>query len=270
MQPAIVLYNLTKSFECKRILEVAAGNGNGARMFAATLMKKGAVLVCTDISNTMIELFKKRFDESDQSLVPHIKLTTLESWSKVENEDGKKNLYMLKANNEQLPFEDQSFDCYIANLSLQLVDNHKNQLSEAYRVLQPGSYAAFTVWGKEENGSYFTFLTRSLEKLGLKEEAKGKSNFHLNDASKLRKDMQDAGFSKVKVFPTSNNINPRSDDEYLKRLKPQFTNKMEQHNQSEEESEKLWEKVKQDYYDNYGEDAEGMISFEVFIAIGMR
>lgn len=38
------------------------------------------------------------------------------------------------ANNECLPFEDGTFDCYLANLSLMLVDNYKNQLSEALRV----------------------------------------------------------------------------------------------------------------------------------------
>lgn len=30
------------------------------------------------------------------------------------------------ANNESLPFKDESFDCYLASLSLMLVDNHHN------------------------------------------------------------------------------------------------------------------------------------------------
>ena len=52
------------------------------------------------------------------------------------------------ANNECLPFKDATFDCYLANLSLMLVDNHKNMLKEALRVTQSGAALAFTVWGR--------------------------------------------------------------------------------------------------------------------------
>ncbi len=55
------------------------------------------------------------------------------------------------ANNESLPFIDGSFDCYIANLSLMLVDNYKNQLSEALRVTQPGATFGFSIIGRKEN-----------------------------------------------------------------------------------------------------------------------
>ncbi len=43
-------------------------------------------------------------------------------------------VFGCKANNESLPFKDETFDCYLANLSLMLVDNHTNQLKEALRV----------------------------------------------------------------------------------------------------------------------------------------
>ena len=54
-------------------------------------------------------------------------------------------------NNESLPFKDGSFDCYISNLSMMIVDNHLNQLTEAFRVCQPGAALGFTVWGRKEN-----------------------------------------------------------------------------------------------------------------------
>ena len=57
----------------------------------------------------------------------------------------------MKANNEDLPFMDNQFDCYISNLSLMIVDNHKNQLTEASRVLKKGSPCGFSVWGRKEN-----------------------------------------------------------------------------------------------------------------------
>ena len=55
------------------------------------------------------------------------------------------------ANNESLKFNIQTFDCYIANLSLMLVDNYKNMLNEAFRVGTSGCTYGFTVYGKESN-----------------------------------------------------------------------------------------------------------------------
>jgi len=55
------------------------------------------------------------------------------------------------ANNESLPFKNETFDCYISCLSLMLVDNHTNMLREALRVTQRGAPLAFSVWGRKEN-----------------------------------------------------------------------------------------------------------------------
>jgi len=66
------------------------------------------------------------------------------------NMEEQKFLHFSVGNNENLSFKDDSFDCYIANLSLMLVDNPLNQLSEAKRVLKSGGRAAFTIWGRRE------------------------------------------------------------------------------------------------------------------------
>jgi hypothetical protein len=50
------------------------------------------------------------------------------------NEKCERLVMALVANNECLPFKNESFDCYIANLSLMLVDNYQNMLKEALRV----------------------------------------------------------------------------------------------------------------------------------------
>ena len=65
-----------------------------------------------------------------------------------------------------LPFEDQSFGAYIANLSLMIVPNKQKQISEAYRVLKPGSAACFAIWGREENCQQFTTIIKALKNLG--------------------------------------------------------------------------------------------------------
>lgn len=54
--------------------------------------------------------------------------------SKLVESESDRLIYGCNANNESLPFKSNSFDCYIANLSLMLVSNHTNQLKEALRV----------------------------------------------------------------------------------------------------------------------------------------
>ena len=67
-------------------------------------------------------------------------------------------MYGCSANNELLPFSDGVFDIYIANLSLMLVNNHLNQIQEAYRVLKKGGMAAFTIWGKHDECIQYTIV----------------------------------------------------------------------------------------------------------------
>lgn len=63
-----------------------------------------------------------------------------------------------------LPFADESFTAYVANLSAMLVDHPLNQFKEAYRVLQKGCTASFTIWGKKEECLMFTLMNPVFEK----------------------------------------------------------------------------------------------------------
>ena len=96
-------------------------------------------MVCTDISDVMIQKLQERFNESDfsestcnktmindQELPVGFEIPNINSFSRM--------VIAGIANNEALPFKDGQFDCYIANLSLMLVDNYKNMLTEALRV----------------------------------------------------------------------------------------------------------------------------------------
>ena len=118
----------------------------------------------------MMRLAKKRFEESDYNLIPGNKLEIdtetdyIETASKVDLDaivaqhgDGfRKLVYGCRASATSLPFLDGWFTCYVSNLVLQLVDSKESQIREAYRVLKPGSIAAFTVWGRKENGLVMT------------------------------------------------------------------------------------------------------------------
>jgi ubiquinone/menaquinone biosynthesis C-methylase UbiE len=61
-------------------------------------------------------------------------------------------------NNEILPFKDSVFNSYISNLSLMIVNNHINQIKEAFRVLKNNGIAVFTVWGNPEKCEMFTLF----------------------------------------------------------------------------------------------------------------
>ena len=157
LQPFTTLAVQTGVHSKKRILEVACGSGMHSLFLAKTMLQRGGVLVSCDISDEMINLAKHKFEDQDikaviktEELVPVGQQDfDLEGFLR-DQEVGESDRMVLGclANNECLPFKDATFDCYLANLSLMLVDNHKNMLKEALRVTQSGAALAFTVWGR--------------------------------------------------------------------------------------------------------------------------
>ncbi|KAL4479122.1 hypothetical protein ABPG72_008952 [Tetrahymena utriculariae] len=175
------LINMLKIQDRKSILEVGAGAGF---LFNHTMnfKKHDAQYIATDLSEKMLQYILRRL--------------------KIEEpfKDGmvidKYNLRIQKANGEELPFEDNTFDCYIANLCLQITTDPAKMLKESHRVLQKGGVAGFSVWGEKEKSSLFTIIPQVLTENGCT-YPQIRSNFHLNDREKLIKMMEEAGFSQV-------------------------------------------------------------------------
>lgn len=93
-----------------------------------------------------------------------------------------KNLTITLADGENLnKFNNSSFDCYIANLCLQITPHPSKMISEAYRVLSPGGVAGFGVWGDKKRSKFMTTVPSVLAKQFGVELPKIRSNFHLND-----------------------------------------------------------------------------------------
>jgi ubiquinone/menaquinone biosynthesis C-methylase UbiE len=63
-----------------------------------------------------------------------------------------------KSDSQNLPFANEQFDCYLANLSLHLVDNPLSQIRECFRILEHGGLAGFTIWGRREYCKIFTIF----------------------------------------------------------------------------------------------------------------
>ena len=67
------------------------------------------------------------------------------------------NLHKVQqASADDLPFEDRSYDRYVANLCLMLVPDFPKSVSEAARVLRPGGMLGATLWGDRAKSPFFT------------------------------------------------------------------------------------------------------------------
>ena len=219
VQGSTILYTQTRSKYGKKIIEVGVGPGISTRLFALIYMQPGAVYYCSDISSEMINIVEKSFKASELGKCDNISITVLEESKqhiveKIDSENLSKRLFATIANNEKMPFTDSSFDRYISNLSLMLVDNHMNQLKEAYRILENGGIAGFSVWGRKENCLGFSVLPEIMKAFEIIPTKPQKNNFHLNDEAKLKSDLESVGFTNVKTFYSLCNFALEADEAY--------------------------------------------------------
>ena len=205
LQGSTVLYTQTRSKYGKKIIEAGIGPGIGTRLFALVYMQPGAVYYCSDISPEMINIVAKNFNTSDLGKWDNISMTVLEE-SKMHNVEDfdstnlTKRLFATPANNEKMPFPDASFDRYISGISMMAVDNHMNQIKEAYRILENGGIAGFSVWGRKENSLTFSVMPEAMKNLGIVTTTVPPNFFKLNDDAKLKSDLESVGFTCVKTF----------------------------------------------------------------------
>lgn len=107
---------------------------------------------------------------------------------------------MGKYNSEELPYGDEEFDRYIANLSLHIVENPEKMLSESYRILKQGGIAAFTVWAERSECTFFALNETVAKEILPRPEVPTRSHFHLCNRQQLKELVKNAGFSRVLCF----------------------------------------------------------------------
>lgn len=89
--------------------------------------------------------------------------------------------------------ESNTVDCYISNLTLNIVINPMRMLKEALRLIKPGKRAIFSVWGVEKDSTFFSLNIR----IELKHKIKSDTSnyFRMNDMPSSIKLLEDAGFT---------------------------------------------------------------------------
>lgn len=118
-------------------------------------------------------------------------------------------------NTELLPFESESFDCFLSHAMVQIVDNVPGMLSEAFRILQKGATIAISTWGNPDESPFCTILPGILKQNGYLKERPGlRSYFYYNDESLLKDELEKAGFKKVKYWRQPLTYAPMTFEDY--------------------------------------------------------
>ena len=148
----------TKARVADKILEVGCGSGLHSLMLSQSFLKKQGILVSCDFDPEMLDRVKKNYERSDFVKIKRNKVIVEDEvdFTEVERDENEelrlkytcdigeivqqhgkfdKFVYACQANNERLPFPDNYFNSYIANLSLHLVANPQRMIREAWRVL---------------------------------------------------------------------------------------------------------------------------------------
>ena len=126
-----------------RLIDMASGTGDIAKLYLDKTNFKGYVY-CVDANKDMLNLNKKKLKKN-----PNVK------W------------FCNSA--EKLPFKDNYFDYYTISFGIRNVNNIKNTLKEAYRVIKPGGRFLCLEFSKVRNeilNKFYKTYSKSIPKIG--------------------------------------------------------------------------------------------------------
>jgi ubiquinone/menaquinone biosynthesis C-methylase UbiE len=152
-------------------LELACGTGRVTRHLR-NVIPSNAKLIASDISPDMLAVAKEKLQSSNID------------WRIIDAQD--------------LPFDDSSIDVVVCCFGYMLVPDKPKAFAEAYRVLRPGGMLLFATWDKLEHNAA-SYVYRTVAKKYLEEPIPEiyKLPFSMNEDADIKKDLQQAGFSKI-------------------------------------------------------------------------
>jgi len=179
--------------EGMKALDVASGTGDLGVLLADQVGKSGTV-VLTDINASMLN----------------------QGRSKLLDQGKLKNINLLQANAENLPFEDCVFDCVTIAFGLRNITHKNTALSSMYRVIKPGGRLLILEFSKANEliSPFYDFYSFNvLPKLGEWVANDGDSYKYLAESIRVHPDqkkliemMSKAGFINSEYFNLSAGI----------------------------------------------------------------
>ena len=132
------LLNMMNPSSGKKLIDVACGTGDIAKLFLNSVNEKSSV-TCVDPNKGMIKKGREKLKEF-------------------------KNIKWVTAQAENLPIAKNSFDFYTISFGLRNTKDLSKALSEAYRVLKPGGRYLCLEFSKIQNSS-LNFIYENYSKL---------------------------------------------------------------------------------------------------------
>jgi demethylmenaquinone methyltransferase / 2-methoxy-6-polyprenyl-1,4-benzoquinol methylase len=133
------LINWMNPSKNKKLIDVACGTGDLAKLFLDSTNNKDGKIFCVDPNAGMINKGKTKLNNY-------------------------KNIKWIIAQAEKLPLEDNSCDYYTISFGLRNTENLNKALSEAYRVLKPGGRYLCLEFSKIQN-SNLNYIYKNYSKL---------------------------------------------------------------------------------------------------------
>jgi ubiquinone/menaquinone biosynthesis C-methylase UbiE len=165
----------------ERVLELAAGPGDTG-FLAAEQIRPGGTLICSDGSEAMLELARRRAAEQ-----------------------GIGNVEFRRLQLEWIDLPTAAVDAVLCRWGVMLCLDPAAALMECRRVLRPGGRAAFAVWDLPESNPWTAIVTSTLIEMELTEppaSADGAPGmFALSAPGRIEQLLEEAGFVEVLVEP---------------------------------------------------------------------
>ncbi len=161
----------------ERVLELAAGPGDTGFMAAGRIAPGGA-LICSDGSEAMLEVARRRAEQA-----------------------GLENVEFRQLELEWIDLQTATVDAVLCRWGIMLIVDPPASAREIRRVLRPGGHATLAVWDVPERNPWTTIPGRAMIALGHAEapDPDGPGMFALAGEGRLTELLEGAGFAEISI-----------------------------------------------------------------------